>query len=135
MSNIKNTVIMVNIEVCRSSGCRNIEDILLEKVAVVEAENKIGLHGGDPAHPHRMVDISRSVHRNTFADRKLGNRIEPDVLTRIILVGKNGTCLISCRNKLFNRRTTDVVVSKNDTLHNCTPVIFLQKLPYNLKIT
>ena len=101
----------------KATSRRDIQDCRLNQMAIIEREDNIGLHLPDYLHPKRMIDILRCVDRNISAGRPFRYRVKPDILTRIILMRKDGGYFKAVSQQGFNANASNIVISTYYRFH------------------
>jgi hypothetical protein len=101
------------------TSCRwNVEDRLAQKVPVVEREEDVRRQASDPLDPERMVDIVRRVDWNVSGCSQFGDRVEPPVFLRVVVMGKHGGDLEPVAKKGFDAHAADLVIGQNNRSHS-----------------
>ena len=99
------------------AGGGDIQDLLLEHVAVIKREESLGCQPLDVLDPERMVDIFGGVDRQTVFGTELGHGAEEAVLARIVGVGEDGLDLVTCLEQGLDTGAADIMISKDDSFH------------------
>ena len=97
---------------------RDIEDLLLEHVAVVEGEDGLRCQLANALNPERMVHIFGREDRQVVLGTELGDRVEEAVLARIVGVGKDRLDLIAGLKQGLDTGAADIVIGKDDNVHD-----------------
>jgi len=100
---------------------RNGEQLLLDEIAIVEAEEEIRRHGADSADPDRVVDVLGGEDGDAAFAGEFRDGTEPDIFRRIVLVRENGADFESVPLQRFNAGPADVVIGQYHTLHMTAP--------------
>ena len=95
----------------------DVQEFLFDEAAVVEAEEEIGLHGPDPAHPDGVIDVFGGVNGDPLRGGQLGHGVEPDIFVGVVPVSEYRADFESRIQQCPDPGTAHVVISEDDALH------------------
>lgn len=97
-----------------SAACRDVQEVLLQHVAVVEGKQEIGLQGADLRNNFRRVGIVRRNDGDVVPRRQFGHTVEPDGFVGVVAVGDDQIDLDAVGEQDREAADTYVVVGEDD---------------------